>query len=214
MVTPARSGWKKLLCDGDRVFGFGQGTYAEYAAAPVSTIAPIPKSIDFVTAAALPTAGLTALQIIRDVAQFTGGMRILIHGAAGGVGSFATQIAKSTGAYVIGTATDDDIAYLKSLGIDEVIDYKRERFEQKVGSVDAVQGTSSFCTQCTQEQTNLGAPPKHNVYLRETFFFRTERVLLCRCFSRSRLRCKFFICSFISCFRLLAAKNTSSGSLS
>lgn len=123
---------------GDRVFGFAQGTYAEYAAAPTSTIAPIPKSMDFVTAAALPTAGLTALQIIRDVVHAKAGMTILIHGAAGGVGSFAVQIAKSTGARVIGTATGDDTAYLKSLGIDDVIDYKTERFEQKVSSVDAV----------------------------------------------------------------------------
>src|SRR6185312_12382226 len=123
---------------GDRVFGFAQGTYAEYAAAPISTIASIPKSMDFVTAASLPTAGLTALQIIRDVVQAKAGMTILIHGAAGGVGSFAVQIAKNTGARVIGTATGDDIAYLKSLGVDEVIDYKQERFEERVSAVDAV----------------------------------------------------------------------------
>jgi len=123
---------------GQRVFGFAQGTYAEYVAAPASTIAAIPNSIDFTTAAALPTAGSTALQIVRDVVAAKSGMSILIHGAAGGVGSCASQIAKNLGARVIGTATGGDIEYLKSLGIDEVIDYKRERFEESVTGMDAV----------------------------------------------------------------------------
>jgi NADPH:quinone reductase-like Zn-dependent oxidoreductase len=122
----------------DRVFGFAQGAYAEYAAAPASTVAKIPDGVDFATAAALPTAGLTALQIIRDFVRAKPGMTILIHGAAGGVGSFASQIARNSGARVIGTATGDDIQYLKSIGVDEVIDYKRERFEDKVHDVDAV----------------------------------------------------------------------------
>jgi NADPH:quinone reductase-like Zn-dependent oxidoreductase len=123
---------------GDRVFGFAQGSYAEYAAAPASTVAAIPTSIDFATAAALPTAGSTALQIIRDVVAAKPGMAILIHGAAGGVGSYASQIAKNLGARVIGTASGADIEYLKSLGIDEVVDYKRERFEDKASGIDAV----------------------------------------------------------------------------
>lgn len=122
----------------DHVFGFAQGTYAEYAAAPVSTIAAMPESMDFDTAASLPTPGLTALQIIRDVIQTEPEMRILIHGAAGAVGSLACQIAKHKGAQVIGTASGEDISYLKSLGVDEIIDYKRDRFEDKVSGVDAV----------------------------------------------------------------------------
>src|SRR5438552_14984951 len=116
---------------GDRVFGFAQGTYAEYAAAPASTVAAIPNSMDFSTAAALPTAGSTALQIVRDVVAAKPGMTILIHGAAGGVGSYASQIAKNLGARVIGTASGADIEYLRSLGLDEVVDYKRERFDDK-----------------------------------------------------------------------------------
>src|SRR5437588_6240672 len=123
---------------GDRVFGFAQGTYAEYVVAPKSTVAAIPNLIEFATAAALPTAGSTALQIVRQVVDARPGMSILIHGAAGGVGSFASQIAKSFGAHVIGTATGTDIEYLKSLGLDEVIDYKHERFEDKAGQPDAV----------------------------------------------------------------------------
>jgi NADPH:quinone reductase-like Zn-dependent oxidoreductase len=123
---------------GDRVFGFAQGTYAEYAAAPASTVAAIPNSLDFATAAALPTAGSTALQIVRDVVAAKPGMTILIHGAAGGVGSYVSQIAKNLGARVIGTASGADIEYLKSLGVDEVVDYKRDRFEDKATGIDAV----------------------------------------------------------------------------
>jgi NADPH:quinone reductase-like Zn-dependent oxidoreductase len=123
---------------GDRVFGFAQGTYAEYAAAPASSVAMIPRLMDFTTAAALPTAGSTALQIIRDVVAAKPGMSILIHGAAGGVGSYASQIAKNLGARVIGTATGGDIEYLKTLGVDEVIDYKNQRFEDRASRVDAV----------------------------------------------------------------------------
>ena len=124
---------------GDRVFGFAQGTYAEYAAAPASTVAVMPRSLTFEVAAALPTAGSTALQIIRDVVKAQSGMTILIHGAAGGVGSFATQVARHLGARVIATATGaDDIAYLTSLGVEQVIDFKKERFEEQVHGADAV----------------------------------------------------------------------------
>jgi NADPH:quinone reductase-like Zn-dependent oxidoreductase len=123
---------------GDRVFGFAQGAYAEYAAASISEVAKMPQSMGFELAASLPTAGLTALQLIRDVVKAHKGMTILIHGAAGGVGSFAAQIAMHLGAKVIGTASDQDVSYLKSLGVGQVIDYKRERFEEKARELDAV----------------------------------------------------------------------------
>jgi NADPH:quinone reductase-like Zn-dependent oxidoreductase len=122
---------------GERVFGFGNGTYAEFTAAAATDIAPIPAKMDFDVAAALPTAGLTALQAVRDYVQPKPGTRVLIHGAAGSVGSFAVQIAKRWGAQVIGTATGEDVIYLRSLGHVHVIDYKQERFES-VGQVDAV----------------------------------------------------------------------------
>lgn len=122
---------------GDRVFGFGDGTYAEFTAAAITDIATIPPKMDFAVAAALPTSGLTALQAIRDYVQPKPGSRILIHGAAGAVGSFATQIAKLWGAQVIGTASGDDTVYLRSLGHVQVVDYEHERFET-VGQVDAV----------------------------------------------------------------------------
>jgi NADPH:quinone reductase-like Zn-dependent oxidoreductase len=89
-----------LFRTGERVFGFGAGTYAEFTAAAITEIAAIPEKIEFELAAALPTAGLTALQAIRDYVQPRPGSRILIHGAAGSVGSFATQIAKRLGALV------------------------------------------------------------------------------------------------------------------
>ncbi len=122
---------------GDRVFGFAQGTYAEYAVAQSSTIAAMPHSMAFDVAASLPTPGSTALQLVRDIGAKTG-MRVLIHGAAGSVGSLAVQIAAHLGARVIGTATGPDISYLRILGVEEVIDYKLERFEDKVSEADAV----------------------------------------------------------------------------
>ncbi len=122
---------------GGRVFGFGDGTYSEFTAAAITGIAAIPGKMEFATAAALPTSGLTALQAIRDYVQPKPGTRILIHGAAGAIGSFATQIAKRWGAQVIGTASGEDIVYLRSLGHVQVVDYKQERFES-VGQVDAV----------------------------------------------------------------------------
>jgi NADPH:quinone reductase-like Zn-dependent oxidoreductase len=125
------------LRTGERVFGFGAGTYAEFAAAAITDVAAIPEKIDFAVAAALPTAGSTALQAIRDFVQLKQGIRVLIHGAAGSVGSFAAQIAKVWGAQVIGTASGEDAVYLRALGHIQVIDYKHERFEA-VGQVDAV----------------------------------------------------------------------------
>src|ERR1700682_279682 len=105
--------------------------------------------MEFAVAAALPTSGLTALQAIRDYVQPKPGTRILIHGAAGAVGSFATQIAKRWGAQVIGTATGEDIVYLCSLGHVQVVDYKQERVETVgwvAAEVDLIGGdTPTLC---------------------------------------------------------------------
>ena len=124
--------------EADEVFGFAPGSYAEYAAVRPSDIALKPASMDLMDAAAIPTAGLTAWQALFDYARVTAGHRILIHAAGGGVGSLAVQLAKWKQASVIATASGDDIAYVKRLGADEVIDYKAERFEAKVHDVDAV----------------------------------------------------------------------------
>lgn len=129
---------------GDRVFAkvsLGQGGYAEYTVTNVSQAALMPKGIGFVEAAAIPTAGLTAWQSLFDIAGLDNGQSVLIHGAAGGVGSFAVQFAKWKGAHVIGTASAGNAQFLKSIGADEVIDYKTQRLEDVVHNVDVVLDT-------------------------------------------------------------------------
>jgi len=123
---------------GDYVFGFARGSYAEYAIASPEGLAHMPKTVDFVTAAAIPTAGLTAWQIVMDVAKVSQDQTVLVHGAAGGVGTFAVQFAKRAGARVSATASREDFTYLQDLGVAQVIDYKSERFEDKVKEVDIV----------------------------------------------------------------------------
>lgn len=124
--------------EGDHVFGFAEGTYAEYALASPEGLAHIPKPVDDIAAASIPTAGLTAWQIVMDVAKVAKDQTILIHGAGGGVGSFALQFAKRAGAHVITTASREDFPYLQQLGADRTIDYKSERFEDKVKDLDCV----------------------------------------------------------------------------
>lgn len=129
---------------GDRVFAkvsLGQGGYAEYTVTNASQAALMPRSIGFVESAAIPTAGLTAWQSLFDIAGLDNGQSVLIHGAAGGVGSFAVQFAKWKGAHVIGTASAGNAQFLKSIGADEVIDYKTQRFEDVVHNVDVVLDT-------------------------------------------------------------------------
>jgi NADPH:quinone reductase-like Zn-dependent oxidoreductase len=123
---------------GDRVFGFASGTYAEYTTLSAKDLVRMPANTDYMTAASIPTPGLTAYQVIFDVVRAAKDMRILIHGAAGGVGSFAVQLARSTQARIFATASGQDLAYLRSLGAEQVIDYRSERFEQKVKEMDAV----------------------------------------------------------------------------
>jgi NADPH:quinone reductase-like Zn-dependent oxidoreductase len=106
-----------------------------------SEVALKPKSIDHVTAAAVPLAALTAWQALFDAAKLSAGQTILIHGAAGGVGCFAVQFARLKGAHVIGTASQRNHEFLRSLGADEVIDYNTTKFEDVVHDADAVLDT-------------------------------------------------------------------------
>ncbi|MFA0488868.1 NADP-dependent oxidoreductase [Vibrio splendidus] len=115
-----------------------QGAYAEYLAVDSRLVASAPKSLDIVTAAAVPLAATTAWQALVEGCQLKAGQRVLIHNASGGVGSFAVQIAKSLGAYVIGTASSSNKAYLTALGVDQFIDYQTQRFEDLVDELDAV----------------------------------------------------------------------------
>lgn len=125
---------------GDRVFArvpkSRMGAFADYAAVPASHIALLPASIDFDTAAGIPLAGLTALQALRDELQLKPGSRILIPGGAGGVGTFAIQIAKWLGAEVTTTASPRGRALVERLGADHIIDYTTQNFEDEVRDMD------------------------------------------------------------------------------
>jgi NADPH:quinone reductase-like Zn-dependent oxidoreductase len=114
------------------------GSYAEYVAVKASLVEWKPESVDFVHAAAVPLAGLTAWQGLFDQGKLQSGQKVLIHAASGGVGSFAVQFASWKGAHVIGTTSEKNIALVKSLGADEVIDYKNEKFEERLQDIDLV----------------------------------------------------------------------------
>ncbi len=131
---------------GDEVFGmvsypFGHGTHAEVVAVPARVLAHKPAEIDHVQAGALPLVSLTAWQALHDYAHLEEGQRVLVHAAAGGVGHVAVQIAKAAGAHVIGTASAAKHEFLRSLGADEVIDYRTQEFDEVASGVDVVLDT-------------------------------------------------------------------------
>lgn len=127
---------------GDAVYGYVDvtraGAYAEYVAVPATMVVRMPQSLDHVQAAAVPLGALTAWQSLFDTAELDAGQTVLIHGAAGGVGTFAIQLAKLRGARVVGTASGHNLDFLRQLGADEAIDYTTTRFEEAVRDVDLV----------------------------------------------------------------------------
>lgn len=127
---------------GDKVYGVpnfpGDGSYTEYLTAKASQFAPMPQNISFNEAGALPSCALIAWNGIVDLGKVQPGQRVLIHGAAGGVGNLAVQLAKANGAYVIGTASPYNFDFLKELGADEAINYKNQQFENLFGNIDLV----------------------------------------------------------------------------
>jgi NADPH:quinone reductase-like Zn-dependent oxidoreductase len=128
---------------GDEVYGMpffprAAGAYAEFVAAPSRMFAHKPASLDHVHAAAIPLTGLTAWQGLVEYAQVAAGQRVLIHGAAGGVGHLAVQIAKARGAEVIATAGADKHDFVHELGADEIVDYRAVDFAEVVRDVDVV----------------------------------------------------------------------------
>jgi NADPH:quinone reductase-like Zn-dependent oxidoreductase len=127
---------------GDVVYGlndwYRDGASAEYCVARVADIALKPASVDHIHAAATPISALTVWQGLVERAGLAAGQRVLIHGAAGGVGTFAVQLARWRGAHVTGTASATNLDFVRSLGADDVIDYRAERFEDKVQDVDVV----------------------------------------------------------------------------
>jgi NADPH:quinone reductase-like Zn-dependent oxidoreductase len=133
------TGWKV----GDPVLGFARqsGSYAEYAVIPVASLAKKPPSMTFAQAAGVPIAAETAYRALHEVGKVARGQTVLIHGAAGGVGSAAVQIAIAAGARVIGTASPNNHDFLRSIGVDQVIDYRSQKFENLVKNVDLVLNT-------------------------------------------------------------------------
>jgi NADPH:quinone reductase-like Zn-dependent oxidoreductase len=132
------------LSIGDPVWGIAlrrrgvlNGAYAEYAVAATANVVLKPANITYAEAAGLGIATVTGVRVVDDT-KLAKGQRVLITGVAGGVGSAAAQAAKARGAYVIGTASARHDAYLRSIGVDQVIDYTKVDFEKQVGHVDAV----------------------------------------------------------------------------
>ena len=136
---------------GDEVFSrpdiLRDGAYAEYIVIKESEVALKPKSIDHIHAAAIPLAGLAAWQSLFTAGGLGSGQKILIHAAAGGVGAFAVQLAKSAGAHVIGTASAKNHDFVRKLGADQVIDHATQRFENEVLELDMVFDTIGGETQ-------------------------------------------------------------------
>lgn len=135
------SGWKV----GDEVVGVARqsGSYAEYAVVPVSVLARKPGALTFEQAAGVPIAGETAYRALHEAGNIKAGQKVLIHGAAGGVGSAAVQIAKAAGAQVIGTASSNNREFLQSIGVDHFFDYRAQKFEQAFNKVDLVLNTAN-----------------------------------------------------------------------
>ena len=132
---------------GDEVFGVTNpqftGAYAEYAVAKVAMLHLKPSNITHVEAASVPVVAITAWQSLFEFANLSEGQSVLIHGAAGNVGAYATQLAHNAGLKVVATASASDAEFVIELGAELVIDYKNERFEEIVSGVDAVLDTLS-----------------------------------------------------------------------
>jgi NADPH:quinone reductase-like Zn-dependent oxidoreductase len=114
------------LRPGDEVFGWADGAFAEYACTPEDQLAAKPATLSFTQAAVVPISGFAALQAVRDVGEVRAGQRVLVIGAAGAVGWFAVQLATAFGAQVTGVASTSQVELVRSVGVDEVIDYTRQ----------------------------------------------------------------------------------------
>lgn len=126
------------LRPGDEVWGEKGRSLAEYVAGPARLFLPKPDGISFEHAAAIPAAGATALQTLRDKGNLQPGQKVLINGAAGGCGTFGVQIAKALGAHVTGVCSTANLEMVSSLGADEVIDYTREDFTRRADRYDLI----------------------------------------------------------------------------
>lgn len=146
VVTGVGSGVRELK-EGDPVFGHaiilngGSGSFAEYAACNVGNAAGKPEKTDFIEAASLPLVGASAIQALEEHMGLSSGQKILIHGGAGGIGSVAIQLAKHLGAHIATTVSGNDKEFAASLGADQIIDYKNEKFDELLKDFDAVYDT-------------------------------------------------------------------------
>ncbi|MGA3246504.1 MAG: NAD(P)-dependent alcohol dehydrogenase [Bacteroidota bacterium] len=143
---------------GDEVFGTSRGAFAEYVCSHKNKLVQKPAHLTFEQAAAVPVAGLTALQGLRDKGRIQAGQKVLINGAAGGVGTFAVQIAKSLGADVTGVCSTRNVDMVRSIGADHVIDYTKEDFTQSGQRYDLMfdnVGNRSF-RDCTRAMVAKG----------------------------------------------------------
>lgn len=123
---------------GDAVYGTCDGSFAEYVCTREERLAPMPGNLSFEQAAAVPVSAVTALRGLRDAGELKSGQKVLIIGAAGGVGSFAVQIARALGAEVTGVCSTSKVEFVRSLGAAAVIDYTREDFAQRRGHYDLI----------------------------------------------------------------------------
>ncbi|MBD2203391.1 NAD(P)-dependent alcohol dehydrogenase [Calothrix sp. FACHB-1219] len=126
---------------GDAIYGSTAvpgGAYAEFAAVPANIVAPKPTNLNYEQAAVVPLAALTALQALRDQGNIQSGQRVLINGAAGGVGIFAVQIAKALDTVVTGVCSTKNLDFVKSLGADRVIDYTQHDFTKDTEPYDII----------------------------------------------------------------------------
>jgi NADPH:quinone reductase-like Zn-dependent oxidoreductase len=126
------------FCVGDEVFGIGQGSFAEYAAAREDKLARKPANVTFEQAAVVAVSALTALQALTDVGRVQPGQKVLIIGASGGVGSYAVQLAKAFGAQVTGVCSTPKLDLVRSLGAEHVIDYTRDDFADGTHRYDLI----------------------------------------------------------------------------
>jgi NADPH:quinone reductase-like Zn-dependent oxidoreductase len=130
------------LKQGDQVYGTCDGSFAEYACAKAERFAPKPANLTFEQAAAVPISGMTALNSLRDAGKLQPGQKVLIIGAAGGVGTYAVQLAKAFGAAVTGVCSTSKANLVRALGADEVIDYTREDFTDGTRQFDLILDTA------------------------------------------------------------------------
>src|SRR5215471_16848153 len=141
------SGFKR----GDEVHGATNeqfsGAYTEYALPVAGMMAQKPKNLSFIESASVPIVAVTAWQMLFEYAGVTAGQTVLIHGGAGNVGAYAVQLARQGGLHAIATAASADVDYVRALGAERVVDYKKERFEDSVTGVDVVLDTVGGDTQ-------------------------------------------------------------------